>query len=270
MPFSLVLGRVFGFERRVPRLIGSRCWLDSTHAFGRDSIRRVPFRRFVFAAITIAVIATTARETRAVLLSPRTEPGKFTLGATELWFHRKTEWTDGYGESNDSYNLGAFWAKYGFHRRLTGFAEFVVLNGDPHRRGRSYRHINLGVGANVLLVELEDFYASGLVNYFENFQHDNHTTACHSTTRHWAVLLQIGKVFPLGSRHELNAWWGPSYIHDDQIFDGGACASGEKKSENDFGAAAGADFLFWDHLEFFTHVVFARYFQPRLGMGYRF
>ncbi len=215
-------------------------------------------------------LAAAAGDARPVLLTPRTAPGKFTLGATELWFHRDTRWIEGHGERKDDYNLGAFWAKYGVHRRLTVFAEFVVLNGDPHQEGLSYRYINLGIGANVLLVEFEDFYAGALVNYFENFQHDNLPTAYHTTTRHWAALVQFGKVFPLGSRHELNAWWGPSYIRDEHDFAGGAWGSGKRESKNDFGASAGADFLFWNHLEFFSHVVFARYFQPRLGIGYRF
>jgi hypothetical protein len=224
-------------------------------------------------AATLAVLlagAALAAPARAILLTPRTEPGRFTLGAEEMWYHRDTEWDDGFGESNDSYNLGTIWAKYGFHRRVTGFFEFALLNGDPHHQGVSYRYFNLGIGANVLLVEFEDFYVSGLVNYFENFQHDNRETACHSTTRHWAALLQFGKVFPLGEEHKLDAWWGPSYIRDEQDFDGGACAPGRKESVNNWGFAGGGDFLFWDHLEVFGHVIFARYFQPRLGVGYRF
>ncbi len=236
----------------------------------RRAIRRFDVSHGLVTAIVIAAFVATAGDARAVLLTPRSDPGRFTLGATELWFHRDTEWRDGSGESEDHYNLGAFWAKYGFHRRVTAFAEFVVLNGDPHNRGKSYRHINLGIGVNVLFIDFEEFYVGGLVNYFENFQHDNQATACHSTTRHTAVLLQIGKVFPLGSRHELNAWWGPSYIRDRQIIDGGACEGGRKESLNNLGAAGGVDFLFWDHVEFFTHVLFARYFQPRLGIGYRF
>jgi len=248
-----------------------------------DSRSCLPARTYVVAtirglsasrlmAVTIAVMSMLASggEVYAVLLTPRTEPGRFTLGATELWFHRHTEWTDGSGESNDDYNLGAFWVKYGFHRRLTVFAEFVVLNGDPHNEGISYRHINLGIGGNVRFVEFEAFDAGLLANYFENFQHDNQATACHSTTRHWAVVLQIGRTFSLGPRHELVGWWGPSYASDDQTLSGAVCANGNKESQNNFGAAAGLDFLFWDHLECFTHVVFARYFQPRVGIGYRF
>jgi len=225
-----------------------------------------------FAAVVFAglLIATAAVPVQAILLTPRTEAGRFTLGATEMWFHRNAQWDDGFGESEDEYNLGAIWAKYGFHERVTGYFEFAVLNGDPHNEGVSYRHFNLGLGANILFFELEDFYASGLVNYLENFQHDNRETNCHSTTRHWAVLLQIGRVFPLGPTHKLDAWWGPAYISDEQNFDGGSCAPGSKESVNDFGFAAGGDFLFWDHLEVFGHLVFASYFQPRLGIGYRF
>jgi hypothetical protein len=215
------------------------------------------------------VLVGAAGAARAVLLTPRTEAGRFTLGATELWFHRDTEWIDAGIEREAEYNLGAFWAKYGFHRRLTVFAEFAVLNGDPHNAGVSYRYFNLGIGANVLFFEFEDFYAGALFGYFENFQHDNQPSACHSTTRHYAALLQIGRVVPFGVRHQLDAWWGPSYAHDEQVFDGG-CSGSENKSLNDFGVAGGLDFLFWDHLELFGHVIFAGHFQPRLGIGYRF
>jgi len=225
----------------------------------------------VVSGLLLAVIlAAGAKTAHAVLLSSLTDPGKFTLGATELWFHRDTEWTDTSSPVEEKYNLGAFWAKYGVHRRLTVFAEFALLSGDPHNQGVSYRYFNLGVGANVSLVEFEDFYASALVNYFENFQHDNQETNRHATTRHWAALLQIGKVFPLGSRHKLNAWWAPGYFKDEQAFDGGGSPASTNESTENFGAAAGGDFLFWDHLEVFVHVVYADYFQPRLGMGYRF
>jgi hypothetical protein len=211
-----------------------------------------------------------AKTAHAILLSPPTEAGKFSLGATELWFHRDAEWTDDSSPIEEKYNLGAFWAKYGFHKRLTMFAEFALLEGDPHNEGVSYRYINLGVGANVLLVEFGDFYVTALGNYFENFQHDNQASNRHATTRHWAVLLQVGKAFPLGSRHVLNAWWAPAYISDEQAFDGGGYPASTNESQNNFGAAAGGDFLFWNHLEVFAHVVYADYFQPRLGMGYRF
>jgi hypothetical protein len=221
------------------------------------------------AAVAFVLLGMT-HAAHAVLLSSPTEPGKFTLGGTELWFHRDTEWSDGSGPIEEKYNLGAIWAKYGVHRRVTVFAEFALLNGDPHRRGVSYRYFNLGAGANVLLVDLEDFYASALVNYFENFQHDNQETNRHATTQHWAVLLQVGKIFPLGSRHKVNAWWAPAYIKDEQAFDGGPSPESKNASKDNFGVAAGGDFLFWDHLEFFAHVVYADYFQPRLGMGYRF
>jgi len=225
----------------------------------------------IFFGLLLAAIAVGAATTaHAVLLSPPTDPGKFTLGATELWFHRDTEWTDTSSPIEERYNLGAFWAKYGFHRRLTMFAEFALLEGDPHNEGVSYRYINLGVGANVLLVDFRDFDVSALVNYFENFQHDNQETNRHATTRHWAVLLQFEKAYPLGSRHRLNAWWAPAYIRDEQAFDGGGSPASANESQDNFGAAAGGDFLFWNHLEVFVHVVYADYFQPRLGMGYRF
>jgi len=232
--------------------------------------RRPGVRAFLAGVLVFAAAVVPAFPARAILLTPRTEKGRFTLGAEEMWFHRDAEWSDGYGESEDSYNLGAFWAKYGFHERVTGFFEFAVLNGDPHNEGVSYRHFNLGVGANVLIYDFGAFYVSGIVNYFENFQHDNRETACHSTTRHWAVVLQIGRAMQLSPSCDLDAWWGPSYISDDQDFDGGMCSPGENESLNDFGFAAGGDFLFWDHLEVFVHVAFAGYFQPRLGVGYRF
>ena len=235
----------------------------------RAGTSRLAGARVAAAVIVWALSVAAATDARAVLLTPRTQAGRFTLGATELWFHRDTEWSDSGIERQDDYNLGAFWAKYGFHHRLTVFAEFAVLNGDPHNSGVSYRYFNLGLGANVLFVEFEEFYVGGLFSYFENFQHDNLSSDCHSTTHHYAALLQVGRVFELGPRHQLDAWWGPSWVRDEQILDG-ACGAAESESLNDFGVSGGLDFLFWDHLEVFSHVIFAGHFQPRLGVGYRF
>ncbi len=220
--------------------------------------------------LAILFLAFAADGAHAILLTPPAKPGTFALGATELWFHRTTKWDDRAGSVEDQFNLGTFWARYGAHRHVTVFVEFAILNGDPHNEGTSYRHINLGVGVNALLVEFEDFYVSAVLNYFENFQHDNQETTCHSITRHWAGLLQVGKTFPLTSRHETTLWWGPAFIKDQQIFDGGSCLNGRKESKDNLGVAAGADFLFWKHLEVFGHVVWADYFQPRLGIGYQF
>ncbi len=226
-------------------------------------------RRFVL-VIIVLVAAFLAQNASAILLTPPAKKGKFTIGAQELWLHRDTQWTDGAGTTEDQYNLGTFWAKYGFHERITGFFEFAILNGDPHNEGTSYRHINLGVGVNVLILEFEDFYVSALANYFESFQHDNQESNCHTMTRHFAGLIQVGKTFELGPKHKLTGWWGPSYTRDDQVYDGGACLDGKKESLSNFGIAAGANFLFWSHLEVFTHVIYAGYLQPRLGVGYQF
>jgi hypothetical protein len=221
----------------------------------------------VLVALMLVFAANTAY---AILLSPPAKQGKFSLGATELWFHRDSEWDDRGGSVEDEFNLGAFYARYGAHRHLTVFVEFAILNGDPHNEGTSYRHINLGVGVNALLVDYEDFFVCALVNYFENFQHDNQESNCHSMTRHWAVVLQFAKTFPITSRHETTVWWGPGLIKDRQIFDGGACVNGSKETKNNLGVAVGMDFLFWQHLEVFGHVVWADYFQPRVGIGYQF
>jgi hypothetical protein len=226
-------------------------------------------KRLIFVIIALTAMAA-ADSARAILLTPPAKKGKFTFGAQEMWLHRDTEWTDGSGASEDQYNLGTFWAKYGFHERFTGYFEFVILNGDPHNEGTSYRHINLGVGATFKIVEFEDFYVSALANYFENFQHDNQESNCHSMTRHFAGLVQVGRTWELGTKHELTGWWGPAVFVDNQIYDGGACLGGTKESQNNLGMAAGTDFLFWSHLELFVHVLYANYLQPRIGVGYQF
>lgn len=237
----------------------------STYALSARSQRAA-----VAGILAVMLAALWPLPSRAMLLTPPTKPGRFTLGATEMWIHRDLEWTGEPDVLEGKYNLGAIWAKYGIHRRLTFFAEFALLNGDPHNTGTSRRYYNLGLGANVLLFDFEDFYVSGLVNYLEAFQHDNQEYARHSVARHFVALLQIGREFPLGTDHTLTAWWGPAYVSEEGEEEEAGFADVQYESQNDFGGAVGLDVLFWDHLEFFTHVVYADYFQPRLGIGYRF
>lgn len=224
----------------------------------------------ILAVIVCATIALPAINAHAILLTPPAEKGTFTVGFTELWFRRDQEWTNGWGVDKDKYNLGAVYAKYGVINRLTAYAEFALYNGDPHNQGISYRHFNLGAGANAIVYRTHDIDISVLFNYFENFQHDNQESRCHSTTRHWAGLIQLTQTYELSKKgHVLEAWIGPGYFRDEQTFSG-ACTPGGKKSVDNFGLALGLNFVFWNHLEVFTHVLYANYVQPRLGVGYEF
>lgn len=236
-----------------------------------QNVLTLPLRRAAAVILLGTVIASAGPlPSRAILLTPPTEEGRFTLGATELWIRRELEWSKGSGPTDGKYNLGAIWVKYGIHRRLTIFAEFGLLNGDPHDTGYSRRYFNLGAGASALIFGIDDYYASGLVNYLEAFQHDNQEAGRHSVHRHFVALLQVGRAFELGSRHALTAWWGPAYVAEDGEEEEAGYPDARYASRNDFGAAAGADVLFWGRLECFAHVVFADHFQPRLGLGYRF
>ncbi|UCH83795.1 MAG: hypothetical protein JSW50_15315 [Candidatus Latescibacterota bacterium] len=225
------------------------------------------------AALVLVLLSENAN---AILLSPPAKKGKFTIGFNEMWIHRDQEWTYGWPEdednkSEDKYNLGALYAKYGVGDRVTLFAEFALFNGDPHLQGISYRHINLGAGFNAIFFRTHNIDFSFLLSYLENFQHDNQETACHSTTRHWAGLIQLTQVYDFSQKkHEMAIWVGPGYFRDDQTYDGGACPPRSKDSVKNFGLAVGANFLLWSHLELFGHVVYANYLQPRLGIGYQF
>jgi hypothetical protein len=230
-------------------------------------IGRVGSRQLITAFIMLLL----AGNAHAILLTPPAKEHKFTIGFTELWFHRDQEWTNGWGVDEDKFNLGAVYAKYGVVERLTLYAEFAIYNGDPHNQGISYRHINLGGGFNAVLFRTHDIDVSVLFNYFENFQHDNQESMCHSTTHHWAGLIQLTQTYEFSeNKHEMAAWIGPGYFRDEQIYDGGACTPSEKRSVDNVGLALGVNFLFWDHLETFAHVIYANYLQPRLGIGYQF
>jgi len=239
------------------------------HIFLKNATRRV--RLPLIGAVVLMTITLLAADAHAILLTPPTKERKFTIGFIEMWYHRDQEWDNGWGIDEDKFNLGAVYAKYGVVDQLTLFAEFALYNGDPHNQGISYRHINLGAGFNAIFFRAHDIDMSLLVNYFENFQHDNQETACHSTTKHWAGIIQLTQVYPFSEqKHEMAVWIGPGYFRDEQIYDGGACTPSSKKSVENFGFAVGANFLFWSHLEVFGHVIYASYLQPRLGIGYQF
>jgi len=228
-------------------------------------------RALILTAAAVVVLVTLAENAHAILLTPPAKKRTFTVGFNEMFIHRNEEWNNGWGKDEDKYNLGALYARYGVFDRLTLFAEFALFNGDPHMQGVSYRHFNLGTGFNAILLRTHNIDVSFLFSYLENFQHDNQETACHSTTRHWAGLIQLTQVYDFSQKkHEMAVWVGPGYFRDDQKYDGGACTSAGKDSVNNFGFAIGANFLLWSHLELFGHVVYASYLQPRLGIGYQF
>ena len=72
---------------------------------------------------------------------------------------------------------------------------------------------------------------------------------------HWLVVIMAGKSLAFSS-HEVNVWLGPSYAYNEATrYEGVTCSAEKRESIDNFGVSAGADFLFFDRIDFFAHVL---------------
>lgn len=204
----------------------------------------------------------------AQVLGPELKTRKFEIGFTGKWFHRKLN--HDYSSDWDWGGLNIF-VKNGINEWFTLSVEgFIDVYKSKKFPDRDYRDIYIGFGIIYRFCEINHFQMVLAFHYNERFCFDRSDSRFHKDIRSIIGSFQIEHKFTL-LKQNVTLWGGPSYVSDKIIqFPWGTHTSVVDKSINNLGFAVGVNFLLFNHIEPFFHIVYADFFQPRLGIAYQF
>lgn len=218
-------------------------------------------------------------ETEGQVLGPELEAGSLEIGCIRKWFHRKLE---PHFLSGADWGCTSVFIKYGVNQWLKLSAEGAVYNLKSKRSpDGEYRTYVLGAGIVSPILRYKHFRIALAFHYSESFYFQRSPSRYHSNTRSIVSTVQVERTFTV-YRQNVTVWVAPGYVSDEIIqYAGRPYYISEEityyrekmyrnKSLNNFGLAMGTNFLLFGHIEPFFHVVYADFFQPRVGIGYQF
>jgi hypothetical protein len=167
--------------------------------------------------------------------------------------------------------------KYGINRFITLSAEGAVYNvKDNTYPERNYRDYIIGAGIISRIFDINEFRMALSFHYNEIFSFDRapyesgHIYTFHSNTRGVIGVIQVEKSFSFHSQN-VTLWIANAYIFDEYIFySSWDFIPYTYKSVDNFGFILGVNLMLFKHIEPFFHIVYADFFQPRVGIGYQF
>ena len=223
---------------------------------------------FIMSVIVFLYLLISPNLSLSQILGPTLDKGQFELGYTIKFFHR---------DLADNYILDwwstAIFGRYAINKWLTISGEGIIGLEYPSQSSYSdYRGVGTGAGLVVDIIQIKHFQVSLSSHYFEILWFDRQQTYPHQNTRSLIAAFQIQRKFVyLGQ--EINIWLAPSYIEDTDLtyypFPPGYPGI-ENSAQNKFGVVAGGDFVLFEHIHQFLHLVYADYIQPRFGVGFQF
>jgi hypothetical protein len=203
------------------------------------------------------------------ILSPVLKKGEFEAGCTYKWFRRESEpeYIMRFG-----WSYGSLFARYGITNCFTVSAEGLVGKFQDERHPeRDYRHYVIGIGIGCRILQFKGYRFSFLLHYVDWFSFDRSKKMYHQDHRSVICALQFCKSI-LFNRQEIMLWTAPAYIYDESIhyLPDQYYVENKYKSINNYGIAFGFNLLLLRHIASFVHIVYADYFQPRIGVSYQF
>lgn len=235
--------------------------------------------RFKFISHLFLLLLLVSNVTNGQVLSPELKTGKFEIGIFLKYFHRKMKYilNPEIFWHNDDWADFSLFIKYGVNRFITLSSEGAVYHvKDTRHPDRNYRNYIIGAGIISRIFEIQEFRIALSFHYNEIFSFDRapyekgDTYTYHKNTRGVIGMIQVERSFSLYGQ-KLNFWAGPAYVYDEGLqYSSLYFKPYIDRSFNNFGFVVGANFMLFKHLEPFFHIVYADFFQPRLGIGYQF
>lgn len=201
------------------------------------------------------------------ILGPGLKSQKFEIGYIYRWFHRRTQ--DPAYEPD--WASEAIFMKYGITDWLTISAEGLVFknmgSGFPDR---DYREYNIGAGTALQILKVEFLQIGFSFHYYESFSFDRSEDTYHKRTNGFMGAIPVEYPFSLLNQNII-LWIAPIYVYDEILnYSYGSYDPIVSKSQNNWGGVVGINCLLFRHFEPFFHLVYADFFQPRVGIGYQF
>jgi hypothetical protein len=190
--------------------------------------------------------------------------GEAELGYTLRWFERDVE---SEYDNPVTWFTPVFQLRYGLTSWLTFSVEGnITVDANSKYPERDYRDLMLGGGITISMVTRKDLNIFGSVLYSEMQSLDR------SIYRHdkqvQSVLTGIGVQHTFAIQRILfSTFISPVYVYD-VVKDYTDSYNSTGTSQDNFGLSLGLSVTAFDHASIFGQVIFANYWQPRMGLGY--
>jgi hypothetical protein len=160
--------------------------------------------------------------------------------------------------------------RYGVTRYATLSAEMFVGTEDTHAIETGLKYYKLGGGFQALVWEKGDYLVSGGVHFSETLLIDRAGGICDRSQLTLMAIMQVQRMF--NYRDQDIAVWGGGvqYYFKDSVRQSNGCKYRAWNNSQTLGVAAGANLLLIDHVQLYYHFIYVDYYQPRVGVSYRF
>lgn len=219
-------------------------------------------RIFIFLVLLFVFLAYSLN---SQILSPELPRSKFELGYAFKKFHRNTK------QQDFDWGFYSVFFKYGITEWLTLSGEGCIYTMVSERfPDRDYRITSVGVGITGRFFKKGNFSMAVAYHYHEDFSFDRSRDRYHKNTRNRVCSFQF-EYTVIYLRQNATIWIAPAYISDDIIqYPYNSYVRFENKSINNIGFIFGGNILLLNHIEVFSHILYADFFQYRYGIGYQF
>jgi hypothetical protein len=188
----------------------------------------------------------------------------FEIGVVQKTFHRDMI------DQDYDWNIISLFVRYGICSSITISAESFIHDKDDKKfPDRDYYDYVFGIGITAGGVSFKGVCPALSVHYNERLSFDRSEFRYHKNTRGIIGAIQLEREFNMWNQN-IRIWLGPAFVYDIiyQYPTNGSIVL--CKSKNNFGFICGTNILFIKHFDCFAHVVYANYWQPRFGIGFRF
>jgi len=201
------------------------------------------------------------------VLSPVLSGRTFEVGIQYKRFHRNLS-QEFPLESDWGYLTG--FVRYGLNSYIT-----LSLEGTAHNfynkewPDRDYRLYSIGAGITTCIFATSGFDVGVSFHYNEALFFDRSESRYHHNVRNIVGAVRVERAFVI-SNQSVTVGILPAYIYDeDTMYPYGSHVVDLRKSYNNLGIVATADIFLFDRAHLFCHIVYADYFQPRIGLAFQ-
>lgn len=221
----------------------------------------------IAAVLSLAAVMS-PRGASAQIMGPLLPESAMELGLRARWVQADMD----QGASSayvDQYDF-SFPARIGVTRYATLSAELFAGNQDAHSLEHDLRYYTLGGGFQALVWEKEPYVVSGAVHFSETLIIDRSGGECDREQFTLLATIQVQRTFQYRGQNVVLWGGGAQYYFSDDVVDGNNCTASGWNNSRTIGIVAGANLLLFDHAQIYYHFIYVDYYQPHLGVAYRF
>jgi hypothetical protein len=222
-------------------------------------------RFFISILITVAI----TEQASGQVLGPELRTGNTEIGYFHAWYHRNFDRDSPYENSAQSATI---YLRQKLHNAVTLSLESMITNYD-YVKGfpeRDYRRFTIGAGIVFRIFSFKSNLLAVSIHYKEWMSFDRSRHRNHQNSRNLSIAIQTEREFELHNQL-IFFWGGPAYIRDQvKQYPDSPYIPYTDESYNNVGFAVGINSLIHKHFDPFVHIVYADYFQPRIGLGCQF